>query len=200
VLTVQAGELGWYPRGAPLPAPDGMVLRDRSGGLWAVAGGEKVRMADATTLDQLRVPAARVRAADDVTLTTTPTAADQAPPGLVRPGALLRTPAGVFRIEGGLRRHVPDRATMASWGWSLDDVAPAEEAELAAVPPGPPVLLRDGTLVRAAGGAVYLISDGRRRWVLSRLVLDSWRYPAGRIRTGLPSATIARIPLGPSLP
>jgi murein DD-endopeptidase MepM/ murein hydrolase activator NlpD len=201
VLTVQAGELGWYPRGAPLPAPDGLVLREESGGLWVVAGGEKVRVPDvAAALDQLRVPEARIRAADGVTMTTTPTAADQTPLGAVRPGALLRTPAGVFRIEGGLRRHVPDQATLASWGWSRDDVAPADEAELASVPPGPPVLLRDGTLVRAANGAVYLISGGTRRWIPSRLVLDSWRYPAARIRAGLPGATIARVPLGPPLP
>jgi len=159
-----------------------------------------VRVPDVAALDQLRVPEARIRAADGVTVTTTPTAGDQTPLGAVRPGALLRTPAGVFRIEGGLRRHVPDQATLASWGWSRDDVAPADEAELASVPPGPPVLLRDGTLVRAANGAVYLISGGTRRWIPSRLVLDSWRYPAARIRAGLPGATIARVPLGPPLP
>lgn len=49
-------------------------------------------------------------------------------------------------------------------------------------------------------GAVYLVSDGTRRWIPSRLVLGSWRYPAARIRADLPAATVARVPVGRPLP
>jgi len=208
VVGVQPAELGWYPRGAPMPVPDGLVVRDPQGRCWVAAGGERVRVADAAALARLGVPRPRIRPVDAVTMAATPPCADQAPLGLVRLGALLRPggPQGagqvdqVWRIQAGWRRPVPDAATFASWGWSADDVAVVPAGQLEEVPAGAPLPLRDGTLVRAASGPVYLVTDGLRRWVPSALVLRAYRYPAAAILTGVPAAVIARLPLGPPLP
>ncbi len=69
--------------------------------------------------------------------------------------------SAVWLIDGPWRRHVPNPAVAAAWGFDLTQVATLPAAELNAMPEGTNVRGRP-VLVKATGPAVYLIDDEQK--------------------------------------
>ncbi len=67
----------------------------------------------------------------------------------------------VWLVEDGVRRHVPNRATMETWKFDWDTIQMREE--LAELVPGVPVTPRP-FLARGSGPAVYLIEPPAPLW------------------------------------
>jgi hypothetical protein len=225
VVRVSRSEVDAYPRRPDLRVRDGAVVKDPTGAIWVVVGGRRIPVPDAAALALVGVRADRVRAVDARTLATVPLAASDTPlPGPVRPGALVREVGKpeVWFVEGERRRHVPDRVTLTSWGYSLSDVwdvpAGTLASESASPSPSPspqatapstvsfgrvlgaPWVVRDGTLLRhSRTGWVWLMSKGEKRHVTSGAALRAFGYGTVPMLTVAPQ-TLDRQPSGPAWP
>jgi hypothetical protein len=102
----------------------------------------------------------------------------------------------VYLILDGHKSHIPNPPTynnlFRSWEGIITDIDVTE------IPTGP--TLTDGAIlaVRTGGGAVYLISNGVKRHVVSPLVMDQYHFAWNRI-VGVPPALLDSIPTGPNI-
>ena len=113
------------------------------------------------------------------------------------------TDASVFLLQGGLRRLVPDQATLGFMS-AGQPVRTLSDADLAAIPLGAPLPTRqDGTLIATKaltpGRIVYFMTGGLRRQVPDIETLIGM-VTAGMQVLGLDSADLAAIPQGALLP
>lgn len=142
VVKVSAREVRGYASGGWARPRDGVLLRDPTGSLALVQGGERVPLTDgqAAALG-LRRPA---------TLTAeewarVPLAAEPVVPGPWHEGALVRVEGlpETWFVLGGVRRLVLDEVTLRSWGLTWADThgvpAPVEPPVPPVEPPVPPV-------------------------------------------------------------
>lgn len=93
-------------------------------------------------------------------------------------GQLLqdRTTGGIFYAESGVKHALLDRAVLSA-NFAGKPIMPAIPGELATLKTGDPVLLAEGTLVKAPGDpAVYLISGGKKRSIPSEDVFIGYGY------------------------
>jgi hypothetical protein len=202
VVRVQAAEVNDHPLGTDVPLRDGLVVRGPDNRAWVVSGGKRIAVTSAASASAIGADAARLRRVDAAALATTPPAADQTLPGVLRPGALVRPEGGsaVWLITAaGTRRHVPDAVTLTSWGFARADVIDVDQDDLAALPAGPVLALRDGTLFRAPTGTFFVVSGGRRRALPSRKVGEAFGYPLDRA-VKIDGTVMRRLPSGPALP
>jgi outer membrane protein assembly factor BamB len=85
-------------------------------------------------------------------------------------GDLIRDPSTgkVYAIADGRRRHIPDPVTQSILGLAGPLPQTATTTELLRYPEGPALPeLREGSLVRAANGPVYVIRSALRVWIKS---------------------------------
>jgi hypothetical protein len=83
-------------------------------------------------------------------------------------GDVVRDPADgrVFVIVDNQRRFIPDSQTQLVLGLTTPVPRTLNVAELARYPKGTPLpSLKDGSVIRAANGPIYVIQGGRRVWV-----------------------------------
>lgn len=86
----------------------------------------------------------------------------------------------LYLVVDGVARHVPTPAVLDSYRVTLGEVAVVSANLLSAARPGtlPPIGFRDGTLIRASDGRMFLVSNGLRRHILSPSVLTALGYAA----------------------
>jgi hypothetical protein len=77
-------------------------------------------------------------------------------------------------ILDGQRDGFESLTVFNTYGFTFDRVVPANDSDMA-LPVGPTVKLRDGTLV-SDGGVTYIISDGQKLPFASSTSLTSWGY------------------------
>jgi hypothetical protein len=201
LITVTVDELLSYPSAGWLPLPEGLVARAPDGSMWVIADGERIAVPAGSDLARLGTTEARVAAVDSAAINRTPLAADQTLPGVIRPGALLRD-AGTSRrwyIDGGVRRSVANVGTMASWGWTTEELTIVPAGSLDDVPVGPSMKLRDGTVFTSPDGPWWVVSAGVRRRIPSTVVRNAYGWSlVPRIRATTWSTNL--LPLGATLP
>ncbi|HVY67277.1 MAG TPA: hypothetical protein VHA30_00035, partial [Patescibacteria group bacterium] len=90
-------------------------------------------------------------------------------------GALVKDSSGtVWWILGGQRSGFESEAVFETYGFTFDRVVPANAADLA-LPEGPLVKFRDGTLI-SDGGNLYIISNGQKRQFASADDFAAYSY------------------------
>lgn len=85
-------------------------------------------------------------------------------------GDLVRDPSSgrVFVVVAGRRRHIPDPATQLLLGLTGPLPLTLTATEANRYPEGPALpALREGSLVRAANGPLYVLRGGKRVWIKS---------------------------------
>jgi hypothetical protein len=113
-------------------------------------------------------------------------------------GSLVRSSAGtIYRVEGGLKRAIPDLVTFEARGLQWRNVDQTPDSLVAAVPTGSalPSALGDGYLISDSKGAVYVMEAGAKRSLTSPTVFVQCGYEwdnVGRVSDG----RIAGIPTG----
>lgn len=113
-------------------------------------------------------------------------------------GALLRgSGPEIYRLTGGLRRHVPNVPTFEALGLAWSSVLSVPDTGLAALPAGNPLpdVLATGRLVRGGGPEVYVMESGLRRHVTDPEALFACGYGWDGI-VSLSPATLASLPEG----
>ncbi len=202
VLSLSPAESGSY-RTLPswTPPRDGVVARDPANQLWVVTEGTRIRVTS------VELPALGIDPAVVVPLTAADLALlpiSTASPGTNwRDGSLVRMSdaAGVWYIDGAVRRPVPDQATMVSHGWTAAAVRvlPATADDTGAPDIASPLIIRDGAMVITPTGTVGQVSAGQFRW------LPNWSigqlYGLNKLPLlSISPAAAALLPAGPALP
>ena len=113
-------------------------------------------------------------------------------------GSLLRgSGPQVYRIQGGLRRHIPNVVTFEALGLRWGEVDALPDWALAAVPIGAPLLdvTLNGNLLRGPGPEVYVMQNGERRHVQSPTVMAACGYGWDAVYT-ISEGTLSSLLLG----
>ncbi|MDQ4149601.1 MAG: SpoIID/LytB domain-containing protein [Actinomycetota bacterium] len=92
---------------------------------------------------------------------------------------------GMYFIEAGKRRPVAQG--VYNTRFRSGEVVTISDQELAAYPLGERLLRRDGSLINAPGGPVWIISDGKRRGFVSGDVFGKLGYSWSNVRPVAPS-------------
>lgn len=83
----------------------------------------------------------------------------------------------VYLIENGKKRWVTDPKVFESHNYRWDRVVTITSEELADYPDGDFFnTMRDGSLILGSDGKVYVISDGKKRWITTESVFNSLGY------------------------
>jgi len=113
-------------------------------------------------------------------------------------GTLMRgSGPEVFRLSGGLRRHIPNVATFEALGLDWGSVLQVPDSGLASLAAGDPLpdVLATGRLVRGGGPEVYVMDSGLRRHVTDPEALLACGYGWEGIAS-LSNSTLASLPEG----
>jgi len=113
-------------------------------------------------------------------------------------GERMKSPGNpaVFLIDPeGYKRWIPNAATYNNL--FVDWTGIIENTDVLSIYPGPP--LSDGAFLAKASNsaAVYLVSNGQKRWLTSPAVMDKYHFNWGAINVLLP-AHLEAIPTGPN--
>jgi hypothetical protein len=112
-------------------------------------------------------------------------------------GHLLRRSDGrVYRVEGGQRRCISSLAAFQRHGYRWDDVRQVDDSVIDAIPEGRPVRL--GQLVKGSGPDIFLLEDGRQRWIPSLEILVGLGFEMADVQP-IADAVLAGYPPGPPL-
>ena len=186
------GEALGYTAGPAVVLRDGTVARDAAGGLWLVTGGQRVAVTP-SQLAALGHSDPRTWPVTDADLAVVPVT-ETVPVDPYYPGALVRVD-GAAEVDvvdsDGVLRSV-DAATLASYGWTSQDVAVVPVPAVAPVPDGP-LPPRDGTLVQTPSHVVGVVSGGSFRRLWDSRMVSAYGY-VGRPRLLVPTALVLSLP------
>jgi hypothetical protein len=199
--------LNSLPAGRPLldVLADGNLLRGSSGMVYVMDGGVKRHVSSPSAMANCGYGWDAVYAVSDLRLEAIATGSAVNGPPCPRlslaDGLLVKEKSDpVYVIRGGLRRHLPNGASLEAYGyrWGEVDVLPA--TVLASIPEGHQMLdvLADGNLLRSTGPEVYVMQGGAKRHVVSASVMDSCGYGWDAVYV-IPGSRLSRIPTGTSL-
>lgn len=93
---------------------------------------------------------------------------------------------GVYEIDNGQKRHVANAQTFLSYRFRWEDVARIDSAKLAALPDGPALWYREGTLIKGSGPAIYVVdvtggTTYQKRLIPSPDVFQALRFDWSRV-------------------
>ena len=104
------------------------------------------------------------------------------------------TTGRVYLVGAGQRRWVPDPTTAAILDIGPQTWTDVRPEQLAPIPEGPAIpALREGSLIREPGGAIYVIRNGRREWIPSPAAFAAGGYQWGAV-INVPASVVDRIP------
>jgi hypothetical protein len=119
-------------------------------------------------------------------------------PDYLREGSLLRenSDSRLYVIYGGAKFLIPDPATFDALGFTWADVRVVGDGSMAYIAdvPGDRALLKEAT-----SPAVWVIVDGRRRYIASAADFEAYGFSWTKVRT-IPEGALAPIPDGGVLP
>jgi hypothetical protein len=122
-------------------------------------------------------------------------------------GNLLKgSSAGVYVMEGGLRRLIPSPEVLISCGYGWDAVRSIPESRLNAIatgasisgPPCPHLVPPDGTLIQGSTGTLYVMEGGLKRRIIDPGVFTACSYLSGNVNS-IADSSLAAIPTGDDL-
>ncbi|TMG01663.1 MAG: hypothetical protein E6I03_07745 [Chloroflexi bacterium] len=201
ISNISAGTLSTVPEGPPLQSPPcpaltlpiGTLLRGSDTAVWTTLGPNRKWVMSPEAIADCGYNGGNVQFVPDGLLAAMP--AIGAVQGCTTERSLVLTRDGrVSVVRSGLRRWVPNPATLEANGLSWGSLAPMADGRLWE---GRPLIdaLGTGMLVRSPEGAVYVMQSGAKRHVPSPAVMDSCGYGWDAVVT-YSAATIAAIPDG----
>ena len=116
-------------------------------------------------------------------------------------GAMLKGPGPeVYVMQGGLKRHAPNLATLEARNHRWSDINSLSGSQLGSVPIGLPLLdvLTTGSLVKSSGPQVFVMESGVRRHIADLSVLEACGYGWGGVYA-ISDGSLAAIPAGARL-
>lgn len=199
--------LAGVPTGEPLPSvlADGTLLKGSAGDTYAMSSGSKRLVGSALVMSACGYNAAAAYLLSQERLDLIP---DTVP--LVAPPCPRLTPgedrlikgassSAIYVMSGGLKRHVPDPATLTANGFLSANVDTYHASMVSAIPTGAPLLsvLADGSVIKGSGGSLYVMQLGVRR-ALTLSVMSQCGYGTDAISV-LADSQIDEIPSGAPL-
>ena len=153
--------------------PDGTLLRlENDGKVFVVEGGKKRWITDVATFlsrgydwkDVVEVEAGEMSLYPEGELL-------KAEVALMPDGTLVRGDGDkVYVIDGGKRRHIVDAETFNACGYDWSKITRVSERDLAMYAVGEDkskIAFADGALIKGSGPRIYMIENGKKRWVTS---------------------------------
>ncbi len=205
VLILQAKTVDALPSGAtlsgqPCPRPsfgDGKLLQDPDGDRWVSIGGYRKLVAGDAAFEDCGYRQAEVDPLPTGVMAQIPTGSPVT--GCSRDGTLVAPgDSKIYRITGGLMRHIPDAITFEASGMNWGKIVPIAPGRL---PSGNPLLslIGAGRLIKdEAQPAIYVIDSEKKRPISGPDVFKACGYEWKDI-TVLPSAAATTIPQGAPL-
>lgn len=207
VDTVGGSLLAGVPTGYPLASvlADGTLLKGAAGKVYVMSNGSKrliggnlvMSACGYDALAAYTLPQERLDKIPD----TVPLVAPPCPRVLPGEGRLVKGDGteAIYVMRGGLKRHVPDSATLEANKFLSANVDTYHQSIVATIPTGAALLsvLADGSLIKGSGDVVYVMQLGVRRSV-SAGVMSQCGYGSDAISV-ISDARIAQIPSGAPL-
>jgi len=180
VLDVTRAEWDSYPLASALTFREGMLVRERNNpDVYVISNQQRRHIPSPVTLESLGYKW------NNITIIADGTLAISHPIGPImqsRPypdGTLLvnrDNPTGIEVLETGKRRPIPSPEVFDTQ-YNYKDLVYVSGDEWNSYQQGPAVYFRDGVILRASGrGEVYIMSDGKKRYVASPGVFEGLGY------------------------
>jgi hypothetical protein len=216
VDTIAASLVSGVPTGNPIlsATTTGILVKGSGPAVYVMHNGQKRHVTSPDVMTACGYSSAAVLVVADGSLSSLPTgsALTAAPCPTFAPatGTLLQgTGPEVWIARQGLKRHIPNGATLDGMGYKMANLNFVNDYYLSAMPTGKPVfnLLANGQLVKGPGAEVFVMQDGARRHVANGGVFAACGYrwdaiyefsasrlssiPAGLALTGAPCPMVA---------
>lgn len=183
----------------------GTLLKSASGNVYVMSNGSKRLINGSTVMAACGYSSSAAHTLSQARLDTIPDTVPlvAAPCPRLSPGdgRLLKAnnSTAVYMMRSGLRRHIPDPATLDANGFLAGDIDTYHHSLVAAIPEGAPLLsvLADGNIIKGSGNALYVMHLGVRRPV-NLGVMNDCGYGVDAIKL-LPDARIGQIASGAPL-
>jgi hypothetical protein len=103
----------------------------------------------------------------------------------------------VYVMKGGLKRHIPNPATLSAAGLQWGNVDRLPDSVLASISAGDPLLdvLADGNLIKGSGPEIYATEGGTKRHVINPSVFSSCGYGWDAVYF-VPDSVLGALPAG----
>lgn len=176
IVTVPQSDFNRIPLGSPLPLRDGTLVAD-SQRVYMIENQQKRPIASADAFLQMGYSWSNIWQVDSGVLNLHPTGAVVGPEQRIPNGTIVAAPGtGVFLIEGQRKRPIPDPFTYRShFRW--EQVVQVSRARLDAVPNGPQLLPREGSIIADSQTVFFVEGTTRRPFVSANAYLGlglSW--------------------------
>ena len=144
---------------------DGSLVGAPDGSVYLISQGQR-RLISSTVLTALGMSSSSIRVTTLPMLRLHPEGQRVSSAAALVDGMFARRSgsSAVFLVSNGTARPVSP-AVLRSYRVSSADVAVVTSSLLDALPVGPPLPFREGTLIATPDGKVSLISGGQRRWI-----------------------------------
>lgn len=184
VLTVPKTDVEKYPIGAEIKFANYSLVRIPSGRIYLLVDEEKRGI---VSMEVFRTLGFNIEEVDNVAEADLADYGEGAPitmESAYPSGALLQNKktGGVFWVKDGVKRPVIDKSLLAI-NYKNYKIAPVAPDELEKYPSQPPALIKNGTLIRSKENpAVYVISDGTRRPIISPETFEKMGYKWNNVK------------------
>lgn len=165
IVEVSDAVLGSYPTGRRLGYRSGILMLTAEGTVWIVSRGTRRAFTSAAVFTGLGYSFGNVRKVSSEEARLHRVGPNVSSTSQVNPWGTLASGSIPIRylIERGVRYSMLSDKVFSSWNYSLAEIARPSDAKMAGYRTNnPPRGFRNGSLVGAPSGTVYLISYGRR--------------------------------------
>lgn len=183
VIDASSSEVGSFGTGDPIKLRDGVIFRSPNGAVFISQSQMRKGIPDQETLRLLGY-----NNADPVDVSWTevnllPPAQKYDKKNLNRPNGTfikLAEKPGVYLYENGKKRPIWDKEIL-NYNYNNIKVIMVSRKEFDSYSIGAPVKFRDGALLRAPSGGIYVISAGYKHGIASREVFDGLGYKMSNV-------------------
>jgi hypothetical protein len=190
IIQVDTATIEQYPVAGAVKLNDGTLVRTPNGAVFVITDGKRKPITSAHMLWQLGYAGKPIINIGSTEENLHPVTAPFNPDHLVRQnGALVQVGGkpGVWVIGGGKKSPIW-HAYILQTKFQNVPIISISQAELDTYKMGSPVKFRDGTLIKADDGKLYLISGGKRRYIETIDTLRALRLTAPTVT--VPSALV----------
>ncbi len=194
--------------GPPCPhisPPSGSLVKDSSASVYFMQGGLKRRIPSPITFDAEAFLWGNINRIPDSSLDDIPTGYSLL--NAKADGNLLKaSSAGIYVMEGGLKRLVTSPDVLIDCGYGWDAVRSISDAGLNSIPtstalsgpPCPHLSPPSGSLIKGSGATIYVTKGGLKRRIADTITFGANGFLWGNINR-IPDSSLDDIPTGHSL-
>lgn len=199
VIDITRVEWNSYPLASALTFREGMLVREKnSPDVYVITNQQRRHIPSPVTFEALGYKWSNITIIPDGTLDISHPKGLPMQSSPYPDGTLLvnrDNPTGIEVLEGGKRRPIPSPEIFDTQ-YNYRDLVRVSNAEWNSYPTGEAVYFRDGVILRGNGrGEVYIMSNGKKRYVSSPFVFERLGYKWNNIKVVSP-AGLDSVPLG----